>query len=427
MRILMVSMADRGGGAERIALRLTVGLQNAGHEAVLAVGFKHLAYPWVHPLSRDRNQPARNRDAPPPAGPDDRKWSLRAGVEDFFYPGSWDLLEAMDGWPDLVHLHNLHTGYFDLRVLPWLSAQVPVVMTLHDCWLLSGHCAHPLGCERWRGGCGACPDLSIYPPLLRDNTANNWARKREILASSRFSLIGPCDWLRKRAEDSLPKSSLHVTATVPNGINTSVFRPADQAAARARLGLPKDAAIALYVANGGLANPWRDPESLCQAIMAAAITLAPRRLILLVVGGTAEGGGFTPPQDIEIWQCAFTDDASQLLDAYHAADLLVHPAWADSFPTVVLEAMACGLPVVATAVDGIPEQVIAGETGLLVPPGEGLKLAQAILTVLQNDAMRSRMSVAGRRRALEHFDERVMIDRYLALYADILASSGGSA
>jgi hypothetical protein len=63
--------------------------------------------------------------------------------------------------PDIVHCHNLHGEYFDLHALDWLSARVPVVITMHDAWLLSGHCVHSLGCGRWETGCGKCPDDSL--------------------------------------------------------------------------------------------------------------------------------------------------------------------------------------------------------------------------------------------------------------------------
>src|SRR4030095_8523730 len=91
-----------------------------------------------------------------------------AGHEDFDYPGTWNLLNLTPEPPLIVHGHNLHSDYFDLRALPWLSNKVPVVLSLHDAWLLSGHCAHSFDCDRWRIGCGDCPDLTIYPALRRD-------------------------------------------------------------------------------------------------------------------------------------------------------------------------------------------------------------------------------------------------------------------
>jgi hypothetical protein len=84
-----------------------------------------------------------------------------AGLEDFDHPSTWDLLSLTRGEPSIVHLHNLHGDYFDLRYLPTLSRQVPCVVSMHDAWLLSGHCAHSLDCDRWLRGCGKCPYLTL--------------------------------------------------------------------------------------------------------------------------------------------------------------------------------------------------------------------------------------------------------------------------
>ena len=105
--------------------------------------------------------------------------------------------------PSVIHCHNLHSGYFDLRALPWLSRVAPVVLTLHDAWLLSGHCAHSFGCDRWKNGCGACPDLSIPPAIAKDGTAANWKRKRRIFERSQLYVVTPSQWMMDRAQQSI--------------------------------------------------------------------------------------------------------------------------------------------------------------------------------------------------------------------------------
>jgi len=102
------------------------------------------------------------------------RWlDLQLGKEDFSFPDTRHLFHKVGDLPGIVHAHNLHGGYFDLRVLPWLSRQVPVILTLHDAWLLAGHCAHSFDCQRWKSGCGQCPNLSIPPVAKRDATASN--------------------------------------------------------------------------------------------------------------------------------------------------------------------------------------------------------------------------------------------------------------
>src|SRR5574341_819554 len=210
MRILQVSTADRGGGAEAVAYQLFQAYRRLGHQSCLAVGMKQSNNPDVLTIPNDQcygrwarlwiavgdllmpflekaRNPARlRRLIQIGIGQPRRRWDIWNGKEDFDFRGTGQLLELGPERPDIVHCHNLHGawlpsgGYFDLRALSRLSQQVPVVLTLHDAWLLSGHCAHSFDCERWKSGCGLCPDLTIYPAVRRDSTAYNWERKRDI-------------------------------------------------------------------------------------------------------------------------------------------------------------------------------------------------------------------------------------------------------
>ncbi len=103
---------------------------------------------------------------------------------------------------DIFHLHNLHTEYFDLRMLPKLIKRKPVIITLHDEYLYTGHCAGTLGYERWRTGCGECSHLEVYPSVKFDNTNFNWKRKQKIFSKSKLTLVTPSTWLAERVSQS---------------------------------------------------------------------------------------------------------------------------------------------------------------------------------------------------------------------------------
>ncbi len=102
------------------------------------------------------------------------------------------------------------------------------------------------------------------------------------------------------------------------------------------------------------------------------------------------------------------------------SDLLVLPSHHEGMPMVVIEAMAAGLAVVATKVGGIPEQVVAGETGLLVEPGDALALGQALQSMIEHPAQRLAMGLAGRARALALFDIEIRAARLIALYHEVV-------
>jgi glycosyltransferase involved in cell wall biosynthesis len=154
--------------------------------------------------------------------------------------------------------------YFDLRWLPWLSRQLPVILNLRDTWALSGHCAGFQGCERWKTGCGRCPDLDIYPPLERDTTAANWSRKARIYARSRLYVTAPSQWMM----DQIAQSMLHAAKSklISNGIDIETFRPADRDYARRALDLPPDGVIPAQLyspAHSRLSARFWQPRSAC--------------------------------------------------------------------------------------------------------------------------------------------------------------------
>jgi glycosyltransferase involved in cell wall biosynthesis len=379
VRILQISMADRGGGAEAVALSLHRGLRESGHEATLAVGYRRTDEPGVAEI--------------PGAGSRRRRALTNPGVlldavrgrEDFRFPASGRVLELAPCPPDVVHLHNLHGGYFDLRVLPALAGRARLVATLHDAWLMTGHCAHPLDSDGWLRGCGNCPHLDTYPSLLRDATAFNLARKRSIYAKLELTVVTPSRWLMDMVERSVLAPAATRRVVIPNGVDLDVFKPEDRGEAPA---VP----LIVFAAQGGRANEFKD-----FATLEAAVKHLERPVELVALGD--------PPVP-----------QAEVADWLRKADLYVHPSRADTFPSGVLEALACGTPVVASRVGGIPEQ-LAADTGVLVEPGDPSALASAIDSLLADPERRARMGRAAAADARQRFSLERQIAAYLDLYS----------
>ncbi len=151
---------------------------------------------------------------------------VQRGLEDFEFPSTRLLPTLPPTPPNILHLHNLHGGYFDIRALPELTAQLPTILTMHDVWPLTGHCAYPLTCERWRTGCGDCPDLALPIPIRRDASAENCRIKREALsAGGRLRVATPSRWLMGLVEASGLADSLAELRVIPNGVDTDVYSP----------------------------------------------------------------------------------------------------------------------------------------------------------------------------------------------------------
>lgn len=411
LRILQVSTSDRRGGAEGIARSLRESYREEGHASWLAAGHPSGDDPETIELLAARARLASAADR-------------ALGREELRFPATRRLLELAPERPDVLHCHNLHGWYFDLRRLPELSAEVPVVLTLHDAWLLSGHCAHSFDCDRWRTGCGHCPDLSIYPALGRDGTAGNWRRKQAIYRRSRLRVATPSRWLMERVGASMLGPAAVERRVIPNGIDLAAFTPGDRAAARASLGLPQDAPILVFAASGIVDNQWKDWRTLRAALGLVAARRAARHVAAPVLVALGED---RPPERIEGGEVRFLPfqaDPARVAATYRAADVYVHATRADTFPTTVLEALACGVPVVASAVGGIPEQVRDGgpePTGALVPGGDAEALARALEALLDDPARRRRMGEAAAADARARFDARRMARDYLDWFEEAVA------
>jgi len=455
LAIAQIGTIDEGGGAAAVAGGLMRGYAARGHRVWHLVGRK------------------RGRDTNVAVLPDDDRWPFRVsgyaalqaalqrlagrhpdrgfglisrtlraathpqaihsrllGREDFDFPGTARLLGRLPVAPDIVHGHNLHGGFFDLRELAPLSARVPVVLTLHDMWLLTGHCAHSLDCERWREGCGRCPDLRLEPAIRRDDTAGNWRRKAAIYAGSRVFVATPSRWLVDKLGASMLAPALAGARVIPNGVATSLFRPGDRPAVRRALGLPEDDFIVL-VTTGSRGSMWKDDPTLRETIHRLAERPLPRRLLFVAVGreSALTGTGAVPTRAI-----AYQHDPAMMARYYQAADVYLHATRADTFPLAVLEAMACGTPVVATAVGGVGEQIrtatldqirsgsVGPATGVLVPPADSAAMADAVEALLADGPARTRIAANGVSEVAEKFTLDRQVDAYLDWYREIINS-----
>lgn len=443
------------GGAERSARNLARAYRDLGHDSWLAVGTRRSDETGTFELPREagRNALVRSlaalRDRYEPrirrvrgagrllsaarllAEPF-RTLEKALGREDFAYPGADELLALVPKPPDVVHLHNLHGDYFDLTSLPRLSRRVPTILNVRDGWLMSGHCAFSLGCDRWKRGCGSCPDLSLFPSVRRDATGFNWRRKKAILSESRLYVATPSRWMMELVRESIVAAGALESRVVPNGVDTDVFFEGDRARARAAVGVDAGADLLLVAANGLKQNVWKDFATLRSALERLGSVRRPRPLVVVAIGENAEAerlGG------VELRFVPFEQDGVRLADFYRAATLYLHAARVESFGNVLLEARACGTPVVATSIGGIPEQVRAlgaawmpsgvkshdeaHATGALVPPGDPVAFAAAVAALLDDGALRNRLAENGKAQVDAEYTLRLQARRFLGWYEEI--------
>src|SRR5262245_10261128 len=324
--ILQVNSSDVAGGAEVVALSLHQAYRARGRDALLAVGLAQTRADAVVQLG-----PGRARRSRALRDPGVILDALR-GREDFRFPASHRVLEIAPRPPDVVHLHNLHGGYFDLRVLPKLSGRQPTVVTLHDEWIYTGHCAYTIDSERWREGCGSCPHLDTYPALRVDGTAGNWRRKADLYAETTIHVVTPSEWLLERAKQSMLAPAIASARVIPNGVDLDLFSPGDRSEARARVGLPQTGLVLVFAAQGARTNPFKDFETLRGAL---------GRLDEVVVAvALGEAGEDEHLGRVRLCSEPFAD-RERVATYLRAADLYVHATRADNHPLAILEALAC--------------------------------------------------------------------------------------
>jgi len=220
-------------------------------------------------------------------------------------------------------------------------------------------------------------------------------------------------------EQSILAPSIVASRIIPNGVDLSVFHPADKHQIRSQLGVPSGARVLLFVANTIRSNIWKDYQTMRRAVELVAASLHGERVVFLGLGENA------PPERIgeaEVHFVPYQHDPHVVARYFQAADIYVHAAHVDNFPLTVLEALACGVPVVATAVGGIPEQIEDGRTGFLVPLANPEAMANAIERLLSDETLRRGFSSQAAGVARKSFSLDRQADSYLDWYAEIGAA-----
>lgn len=255
--------------------------------------------------------------------------------------------------PDVVHLHNLHGYYINIELLFGYIKEknIPVVWTLHDCWAMTGHCTYfsACGCEKWKTHCRHCPQKHEYPvSRWLDSSSNNYARKKKAFTGVQNLLITtPSSWLKSIVKQSFLQE--YNVQVVNNGIDTAIFRPAESDL-RERYGLVGKKLVL------GVANGWGERKGL--AYMKRLANDLPENWKVVLVGLSEEQQEKLPGNMVGIRR---TNSPQELAAWYTTADVFVSPTLEDNYPTTLLEAQACGTPVVVFASGGASETVMPGK------------------------------------------------------------------
>lgn len=310
--------------------------------------------------------------------------------------------------PDIVHLHNIHSHNCNLRLLfEYFSVnKIKVIWTFHDCWAFTGYCTHFLMscCDKWKTGCGSCPQYRHYS-LFFDRSAALFNKKRELFASVDLTIVTPSQWLANIVKQSFLSSC--PVKVIHNGIDLSVFKPV-KSDFRDKHGISGVKCIVL-----GAAYNWSKKKGI-DVFQELSRRIDKSKYQIVLVGLTDEQTGLFSDDVIAVPLLGSSEEMAQL---YCSADVFVNPTREDTFPTVNLEAVSCGTPVITSDVGGCPETV-GDDTGIVVPKGNIDGIIKA-LERIKDSGLYNRKKC--RDYAEKHFDEDTSYQKYMSLYRELLS------
>lgn len=387
-------------------------LLRQGHQSDMAVMFKQKDDPRIHALG---NGLTRFNDLKPVTFVEKMLGIQRllpiSGLFLFFKKYYRDA--------DLIHLHIIHgVPFFSLLLLPLITRRHRVVWTLHDPWIVTGHCVYPLDCQRWKDGCGSCPDLTLPFPIRRDATSFMWRTKKWLLDHSRLEVVVVSKWMNDLVGAS-PLVSRFPRHIIPLGLDIGSCAGFDSNLFRERHSIPLDAAVIAFRYRGGndKIKGWPFIE---EALMKVELG---RPICLVVFDQT--GGMEKLKERYQVVELGWTKTHEPILEALAAADLFLMPSVAEAFGMMAIESMACGTPVIVFEGTALPDVVHAPHGGIAVPR-DADALAGAIETVLNDRELYESLVENGRRIVREEYSVEQYTQRHIDLYRQLTCEKEGA-
>lgn len=305
---------------------------------------------------------------------------------------------------DVIYIHWVN-DFLSYKAIDYLlKTKKRVIWYMHDMWPITGGCHYSFECKGYEGLCKQCPQMKA----LRFLASNQLKRKiAEWSGHDNFYLSAPSQWLC----DCIRRSAVfhdHQVYCCPNVIDTTVFKPQNKNRVRQKFGLPINKKLILFSAMG-VKNPYKGTEFLIDALCRIK-----DKNYEFVVLGKATKDDFPMSIREKIHLVGFVSGQEQMALLYSAADLLLITSIAENFPNVVIEAMACGVPVVGFATGGITDQIRHKWNGYIVQPRDVIGLVEGINWIVSNSNYQQ-LSINSRKYVMENCSYNVVLKNHSEL------------
>ncbi len=329
---------------------------------------------------------------------------------------SYNLIEDAD----LLHFHWINEGFLSLKSIEQLSVlNKPIFWTLHDMWPFTGGCHYTNDCKRYITQCNCCPYLKNSSP--NDNSFKIWKSKKRIFDKLKLNIVSPSHWLKNCAKNSALFNDLNINV-IPYSIDLSLFKQLDKTESRNRLNLPLDKLLILF----GSMN-IKDERKGFKYFKESIIKLISNHpeykdMSEIVVFGRADES-MQSGIPIKFNFCGRIESDAKMVAFYNAADFFVSSSLEDNYPNTVMESLACGLPVIAFNIGGMPDMINHLTNGYLIETKNSELLMTGIKWMIDNKEKWNDLSTNARKNIIKNNSPDIIGKSYLALYNDALSNS----
>ena len=413
MRVLLINTSERIGGAAIAASRLMESLKNHGIKAKLLVRNKQTDQITVVSLKQNWRMVWKfvwERIV---------IWKANHFKKDNIFAvdianTGTDITSLPEfQQADVIHLHWINQGMLSLKNIEQILASgKPVVWTMHDMWPCTGICHHARECTNYQTVCHKCPFIH-GGRKVKDLSFRIFKKKQNLYKDKHISFVTCSHWLEKQAKSSTLLIRHEVTS-IPNPINTNLFKPRNKKEARSKCLLPQDKMLMLF-GSVKITDKRKGIDYLIEScnLLAEKHPELKEQLGVVVFGNHSEQLADLLP--FKVYPLNFVTNEHQMVDIYNAVDIFATPSLEENLPNTIMEAMACGIPCVGFNVGGIPEMIDHLHNGYVAQYKSSEDFANGIYWTLKEPDYPS-LSEQACRKAVTHYSENTIAKKYIDLY-----------